>query len=542
MKLPPPSRLDRAIAYFAPATAARRIVARAQIAQYSALTGGGSYGGYDGARRDRAATQRWRPRGSSADAALLPDLPDLRDRGLALVRNHPIARGALSGTVTKVVGPGLKLKARIDRKRLGIGEEAADAWEHEAEALYRECTSSIDIDVTRTQRLTGGLDDLVLRAMLGEGDCAVIRRWKERPGRRFALALQVVEGARLANPQGRRDDETLRAGVQIDADGAPVGYHFRNRHPGDLGRLDTGSTYVPAFGAGSGEQHVLHIFRRLYIGQHRGEPFLAPVIEPLKQLGRYSNAELMAAVVTSCFAIESSSAQGPAASPLRSVNPGAGAGKKEKIHIDEGGLIIDLGPDEKVAAFESGRPNSQFDPFFMAIVRQIGIALELPSEVLLKTFTASYSAARAALLDAWHFFRTVRAWLAQALHQPVYEWVLAEAVARGYLRAPGFFDRPEMRLAWCGARWIGPAPGQIDPKKEVDAAILRMDSGLTTLDDETAELTGGDWEVNHPQQVKERRRREADGLIGHNGGPALSDGDYDEREQDEDRPEEEDES
>lgn len=542
MRLPPPTRLDRLVAWLSPATAARRVAARAQLAQYSALTGGGSggWGGYTGARRDRAASQRWQPRGSSADAALLPDLATLRDRNLDLVRNHPIARGALSGTVTKVVGSGLKLKARIDRKRLGIDDATADAWEHAAEQLWREWATAVEADSTRSQPFFGGLDDLAFRAVLGEGDCLVLRRWLPRPGRRFGLAVQLVEGARIANPPGRRDDDGMRGGVEIDGEGAPVAYWVRNRHPGGLGRADQSSTRVAAWGTDSGERQALHLFHRLYIGQHRGEPFLAAVIEPLKQLGRYTDSELMAAVVSSCFAIESTSPNNPAGSPLRSAAPAGSAGKKEEIHFDEGGLVIDLMPDEKVAAFAPGRPNAQFDPFFLAIVRQIGIALELPYEVLLKHFTASYSAARAALLDAWHFYRARRAWLAQSLHQPVYEWVLAEAIARGWLRAPGFFDRPELRLAWTGARWIGPAPGQIDPKKEVDAAQARMDAGLSTLDDETAELTGGDWEVNHPQQVKERRRREADGLLTV-AAPAAADDD-DEPGPDPDRPEEEDEA
>src|SRR5690606_12542726 len=116
-----------------------------------------------------------------------------------------------------------------------------------------------------------------------------------------------------------------------------------------------------------------------------------------------------------------------------------------------------------------GRPNAGFDPFVLAVLRQIGVALELPYEVLIKHFTSSYSAARAALLDAWRFFRRRRAWLARKFCQPVYEAWLADAVATGLVDAPGFFADPVRRASWCGARWIGDAPGQIDPQKEVDA-------------------------------------------------------------------------
>ena len=51
-----------------------------------------------------------------------------------------------------------------------------------------------------------------------------------------------------------------------------------------------------------------------------------------------------------------------------------------------------------------------------------------------------------------------------------------------------------LRAAWCGARWTGPSPGQIDPLKEVNAAKTRLALRLSTRSRETAELTGDEWE------------------------------------------------
>ncbi|MFD2084366.1 hypothetical protein ACFSND_03870 [Brevibacillus brevis] len=39
-------------------------------------------------------------------------------------------------------------------------------------------------------------------------------------------------------------------------------------------------------------------------------------------------------------------------------------------------------------------------------------------------------------------------------------------------------------------------PGQIDPEKEVDAAVKRINNGFSTHERETAELTGMDWDSN----------------------------------------------
>ncbi|KKK61286.1 hypothetical protein LCGC14_3015840, partial [marine sediment metagenome] len=47
------------------------------------------------------------------------------------------------------------------------------------------------------------------------------------------------------------------------------------------------------------------------------------------------------------------------------------------------------------------------------------------------------------------------------------------------------------------------ARGQIDEKKEIDAAEKRVAMTISTLADETAGFTGGNWEQKFPQRAKE---------------------------------------
>ena len=88
-----------------------------------------------------------------------------------------------------------------------------------------------------------------------------------------------------------------------------------------------------------------------------------------------------------------------------------------------------------------------------------------------------------------------------------------EAVAKGRIPAPGYFDDPMVRKAYLAGAWVGPAKGQIDELKEAKAARERLDGRLSTLAAETAELTGADWDDNHVQQVKERNAQIKDGLL-----------------------------
>ena len=127
--------------------------------------------------------------------------------------------------------------------------------------------------------------------------------------------------------------------------------------------------------------------------------------------------------------------------------------------------------------------------------------------MLIKHFTASYSASRAAIMEAWKSFRRRRQWLVSSHCQPVYEWVISEAVARGYLEAPGFFDNPLRRAAWLGAEWRGAPMGQLDPLKEAKAAKEWLSiPGALTVQQLTAEQFGTDYEDNLAQIGRERRQ------------------------------------
>ena len=157
-------------------------------------------------------------------------------------------------------------------------------------------------------------------------------------------------------------------------------YWICNRHPlGSNSAVDAaGLTWqrVEAYGDTTGRRNVLHIMSRERIGQRRGVPLLAPVLESLKQLGRYTDAEITAAVISATFT--------------------------------------------------------------NATIRLIGAGLEIPPEVMMKQFTTSYSAARGALNEFWRTCSMQRDWFTDDFCQPVYEEWFAEAVARGRIHAPGF--------------------------------------------------------------------------------------------------------
>ena len=238
---------------------------------------------------------------------------------------------------------------------------------------------------------------------------------------------------------------------------------------------------------------------------------LAPVIESLKQLGRYTEAELVAAVVSGLFTVFVEKEGYSNEAPFGQIVPEEQqVDRYTENSIELGpGAIIDLNEGEKANVVNPGRPNAAFDGFVTSICRQIGAALEIPYELLLKNFNASYSASRAALLEAWKSFRMYREWLAADFCQPIYEEWLTEAVAKGRIDAPGFFGDPLIKKAYCGAEWNGPAQGLLNPTQEVAAAQKRVENGFSTRSKEAKEMNGTDYYKNISQLQQEEELMQA---------------------------------
>ena len=512
--------VDKAVEFFSPGRALRRRKARTVLAMT---------GGYAGGKRDRQLTKHWRPGGGSADADTLMDAPLLRERSHDLTRNHPLVTGAIGTLGTGIVGSGLQLDAQVDRKALGISQDAARTLEEEIERGFALWCEAQNCDITRTQTFQEQ-QGLALRSVYEGGDLLVLMPWVTFPGNPWGLKLQMIEAERISNERNKPDSETLRGGVELDQYGGPAGYWVQSTHPGDnvYDKKRFEWKHFPAF-TKDGRRAALHLYERLRPGQHRGVPLVAPIIEKLKVLDEYTDAELKAAVISAMFTVFTHIENGepmPGMEPvLSSTTSGSGATSTGDDEARmEGGMIIDLGIADKVEFANPTRPNTAFDPFYKAIVQQIGVALGLPQEVLLKIFMNSYSASRAALAEAHRFYMVKRTWLIRNFCAPVYEAWMTEAVASGYLYAPGYFEDPIARRAYLGANWLGTPMIQIDPVKEITAAKMRIEENLSTRTEECAILTGKNWDTV-PEQLKWEREQLAG--IGASTTTAVADGDPD---------------
>lgn len=497
--------LERTLRAFNPAKANMRFDAKVH-GEFMAASGG-----YVGASRVRKALRTWNPLSNEADEELSYDLPTLRDRSFDLIKNDPIAGTAIDTVTTHVVGCGLKVRPQIDEMVLKMSEDEADAWE--SHALREFTLFEKHCDAAR-QHPFGWQQELAFRNALAAGGVFVPLPMISRPETPYKTKVLLIEAARVSNPNWKADTANLINGVEKDSAGAPIAYHIANQYP--RRRLSKGklkwkrySIYGP-----NGRRNILHLFKPTRIGQTQGEPYLSPVIEPLKQLSRLTTAELMAAVVqgmTTIF-IETEVQEDGNSMNLPDAPGNDSKDSKNKDYEMGYGKVIEMTPGDKITMADPTRPNASFDPFFEAIVKQIGARLGVPAEMLLQQYTTSYVAARAVILQAWKFFKCRRQWLVDYFCQLVYEAFMDEAVSTGRIHAPGYFVDPIIRQAYLGAIWIGPPQGMLKEKEEAEASKIMVDEGWKTRDEVTAETTGGSYKRKVRQRIKEEVDRTAGGL------------------------------
>ena len=111
-----------------------------------------------------------------------------------------------------------------------------------------------------------------------------------------------------------------------------------------------------------------------------------------------------------------------------------------------------------------------------------------------------------------------REWLGDDFCRPLYEIWMSEAVARGRIYAPGFFDNPVIHAAYLGSEWLGPSQGQLDPVKEITAEILACSEGFSTHEQSTIRLNGGQWDSNVEQLQRENEKLDGQAPDPHQSG------------------------
>lgn len=465
-----------------------------------------------GASQEKKTLKTYNPQHFSAKEDIDRNLTTLRNRAHDLAINSPVGSAAINTQATNVIGAGLKLFPRINAKVLGITPEEAREWSRKTKREFELwANNALACDFLRRNNFAE-LQEIAFMSFLVDGDSfCLFKRREPTQFNPYSLRLQIIEAQRVSNPMTSglfgaiSNVEMLKIGsqnrivngIEVNRDGALEAIWVSNRIWNEPTTLQPELKWqrVRWYGRDTGIRNLLHVCHDVRPDQFRGTPFLAPVIESLKQVSRYSDAELTSAIIKSFFSIFF-------------VQPASNMDFNKIVREnDDGKPVVDVseyrlgsatmaalprGVDVK--AIDSSNAQSTFEPFIGTFLKQIGASLNLPFEVLMKNFQSSYSASRAALLQAADEFRVRRARFVADFCTPIYETWLSEAVALGRINAPKFFDDPLIKAAWCSADWFNETTKFLDPLKETQAMVLRLQNGLSTYRKELAENSGLDFD------------------------------------------------
>lgn len=438
-------------------------------------------------------------------------------------RNHMVARAAATRIRTNVVGSGVVPHPAVDRRILGLTEEQADELNQQIATEWRLWAENpLECDMEGTLDFYG-IQSLVEISAFLCGDTFVLTPFESRPGTIYELKMQQIDAARVSNPYGNTETRTLCDGVLMTDTGLPIKYYVRDSHPDDVIQYAGGNIWqeVSVWGTETGKRRAFHIFNdKDQIGKIRGTPGLACILEPLQTLEQYSRAELTAAVVSAMFTVflkkdkDGFTAAGDLSKAFANQDNRTDVRREEGTSVLQmaPGAILDLDQGEEPVFADPSRPNAGYDPFFLSVVTQMGAALEMPVDELMLRYQSSYTAARAAMLQAYRMYLVRRDHRKQQFYEPAFSLWFDESVARGRIKVSNYAD-PARRAAYTQAIWTGPAKGQMDELKEAQAAGERIKAGISNKTIETAQSSGQVWKSVNETAAAERKQELANGTF-----------------------------
>jgi len=452
------------------------------------------------------------------------DYAALRARSWQSYIESEVTQTVINRFITWIIGSGLKLQSEpikeiLDANGINIDSESFSKMN---EAKFNKIFSKInDTDYSKVNNLNKIAHEVKKNALLG-GDCLVILRLKK--GR---LNVQMIDGSSVQNPFFNSSElkADIKKGNKISNG---IVTNKRGEHVAFYVKMDERTfKRVKAKTSRGFYEQAFMVYGLKYRNSHnRGIPLISTSLETLKKLDRYREASVGSAEERAKIPYfishgsnstgENPLAKSAAASlglknenqklqedPSQTVNKIAATTQKQ---------VFNLPIDSSITALDS-RNELNFGEFYSVNIDMVCASLGIPPDVAKSKYDSNFSASRAALKDWEHTINVEREDFSRQFYQKIYSFWLGNEIISGRVKAEGYFQALldgdiEIISAYENARFIGSNVPHIDPAKEVTAERLKLgDLGkhlpLTTAEQATEALNGGDYDVNQKQFTQE---------------------------------------
>ncbi|MCL1124151.1 phage portal protein [Shewanella surugensis] len=469
----------------------------------------------------------WNPQLQSVDAALLPVLPRAQARADDVIRNNGIAANAIQLHQDHIIGSEYRLSYKPNWHLLGIKPDSG--FVRDVEAVFRDIAEDPNcyIDAERKRTFTMMMRESVAMHA-SSGDVMAKPEMFNDVHSPFSTCIRLVSPKCVTNPNHKMSTEYLKGGIELNRRGQEIAIHIeQGGHQFGVGRKWRRVNKRLA----NGRIGFIHVFEPTEAGQTRGVNKFLSSLEQLKMLDTLQNTTLQQAIVAAMYAasIESelgteeameflagTSRGGSNIAPLDKMLAGYGDYyAKPENNIKLGGVKVPhLLPNDKFNIRTPGNMGAGFADLEKSILRYVAAGTGLDYAQLSKNYSQmSYSTIRASMNDSHRYFMGGRKIIANPFANQIFELLFEEMLIRKYVTLPkgARYSFQQRRHAWTRCDWIGSGRMAIDGLKEVKEAVLLIESGLSTYEEEAAKL-GKDYQELFAQQVREVDERKKSGL------------------------------
>jgi lambda family phage portal protein len=402
----------------------------------------------------------------SPDSELKDALPKLRERSRDLARNNEYVKRYFELLKTNVVGErGFSLQVKATNSNAGLDQNGNDAVEKAFKSWSRKGNCTVDGKMSMVDA-----EKLAVEALARDGEVFIIKHRNSAFKDSFAIEFIEPEQIDQDKNQTLSNGNQIRMGVELNKFRRPVAYHMLLAHKGDYDYAtqprSSQTVRIPA-------ERVIHIFKSLRAGQTRGEPWLAPAINALKQLDGFREASVINARVgaSKMGFFTSPAGDGFTADDVEDGVPIMSA-EPASFHQLPAGVTFET--------FNPTFPSNEFESFHKSVLKGIASGLGISYTSLSNDLEAtSYSSIRQGALEERDSYRSMQGFIIEHMVRPIYEAWLSSAMEVNAFGIPlrqyeRFSDASEFR----GRAW-----SWVDPQKEMNSAIMGLKSGILSLQD-----------------------------------------------------------
>jgi len=409
----------------------------------------------------------------------------LCQRATTLYHTHSPVSAAINKTSMYAVGPGLKFRSQPDWRQLGINQDAAKDWGSRFQALVHY--TFLLLNFYQKQSVLFRTADIMGDSLL------MFDRTEQENG----MPFDIIEagGDSINFRAAAKNGEQITLGIIHDK--------FLRRK--GIVQDDINQTRV-MFKDKLGDQNILQFYHKYMARQLRGFPLPYKVIAACKNNDRYWDSILSRAVMESLILGVASNTQSDVRKQMEEM---AGSVTNENgvspannglstvagvNQINPGGILQMQGKGE-LKFSDMKTPSNNFDKLQTAFIDIVGMACDVPPEVLMSKYNSSFTAHKGALNDFVKSYTMKRTNLENNICYPVLKEVAKFLFMNKYIEMPkpDFFTNPFTQMATLAGNWLGPVPGHINPSVEVDALIKAKDNAFITPADAAATY-GNEWD------------------------------------------------